>query len=570
MEAADSVLVPGYRLDRYELLCPIASGGMATVWLARLRGKRGFEKLFAIKTIKAELITDPRYHEMFLDEARIASGIEHANVAHILDLGEHAETLYIVMEWVDGEALAKLHRLAMRGGRPLPVGMVLRVVSDACAGLHAAHELADLQGESLHVVHRDVSPQNILVSSAGHAKVIDFGVAKATRRGAGDTQSGVVKGKIRYMSPEQVAGRPMDRRADVWALGICLHELLDGRPPYDELSDIEVVRFLMGDSPAPSWDRASLPAPVRAVLAQALAPNPDERFPTAAAMRRALEDAITELGGTTTDDVAEHVRKAFPELEAKRKDTVAKALAAAEAREQGRSVVGRLPGAADPAAEGELGLAPTVIGAPDEVSDPAIEKPGASSRSTGGATLSESVVVPRRGGGAGKWVALFVVAFGIVGALFVWPGKERLQAMLAGGPEVPASAIAPAASTSAPPSAVTLSSAAPSPSGAPSSSAGARKDAGAAVAPPPADAGAEAAASFASQWVAVRGEDGVIEWVRRDAGATAVASSTAPAASGSVAPAASASHAPSAQPPAPHAPDAASARSAGAPTPPSN
>src|SRR5215470_11209016 len=134
MDDAESVLVSGYRLDRFELLCPIASGGMASVWLAQLRGKRGFEKLFAVKTIKTELTTDSRFQEMFLDEARIASGIQHPNVAQILDLGEQDDILYIVMEWVDGDSLAKVRTLAKKARAPLPLGIILRVMSDACAG----------------------------------------------------------------------------------------------------------------------------------------------------------------------------------------------------------------------------------------------------------------------------------------------------------------------------------------------------------------------------------------------------------------------------------------------------
>src|SRR5580693_3717277 len=167
MEVAESVLRAGDWLDRYELLCPIASGGMATVWLARLRGKRGFEKLFAIKTIRTELVDDPRFQEMFLDEARLASGIQHPNVAQILDLGEQEDVLFIVMEWVDGDSLAKIRKLLARLGSRLPVGIVLRVLADACAGLHAAHEMRDDQSEALEIVHRDVSPQNILVSMSG-------------------------------------------------------------------------------------------------------------------------------------------------------------------------------------------------------------------------------------------------------------------------------------------------------------------------------------------------------------------------------------------------------------------
>src|SRR6478672_8206672 len=152
MDSPESTLIPGFRLDRYELLCPIASGGMASVWLAQLRGKRGFEKLFAIKTIKTELIDDPAFQEMFLDEARIASGIQHPHVAQILDLGEQGDILYIVMEWVDGDSLAKIRKLAAKRGATVPLGISLRVIADACGGLHAAHKLQDVSGKSLGIV----------------------------------------------------------------------------------------------------------------------------------------------------------------------------------------------------------------------------------------------------------------------------------------------------------------------------------------------------------------------------------------------------------------------------------
>src|ERR1700722_12725060 len=149
MDAVESALRAGYRLDRYELLCPLATGGMATVWLARLRGKRGFEKLFAIKTIRAELSDDPHFEEMFLDEAHIAAGIQHPNVANILDLGEKEGVLYLVMEWVDGDSLAKVRKFAAKAGVRIPLGLSLRIIADACAGLHAAHELKDDSGAEL-------------------------------------------------------------------------------------------------------------------------------------------------------------------------------------------------------------------------------------------------------------------------------------------------------------------------------------------------------------------------------------------------------------------------------------
>jgi serine/threonine-protein kinase len=365
MDAAENVLRAGDKLDRYELLCPIASGGMATVWLARLRGKRGFEKLFAIKTIRTELVEDPRFQEMFLDEARIASGIQHPNVAQIIDLGEANDVLFIVMEWVDGDSLAKIRKLALRRATELPVGVALRALADAGAGLHAAHELRDSRGGPLGIVHRDVSPQNLLVSTAGSVKVIDFGIAKSQNRSQGETGTGVVKGKIQYMAPEQVKkGRTVDRRTDVWALGVCLHELVAGRPPYGGDDDVEVIRKLLHDEPPLLAE--GLPEPVARILARSIAMDPDDRFPTAAGLQRALESAMKELGEpTTSDDVGSFLRATFPELEDRRRRLVTQAVEAAQERHSHPALGSASAG--DATAD-EVAFAPTVIS--DETSAP--------------------------------------------------------------------------------------------------------------------------------------------------------------------------------------------------------
>jgi serine/threonine-protein kinase len=479
-------LQPGYRLDRYELLCPIATGGMAVVWLARLRGKRGFEKLFAVKTIKTELIHDLRFQEMFLDEARIASGIQHPNVAQILDLGEQDDVLYIVMEWVDGDSLARVRKLAPKRGTSLPLGVTLRVIADACAGLHAAHQLRDVKGKSLDIVHRDVSPQNILISSAGSVRVIDFGIAKATNRSAGDTRSGIIKGKIHYMAPEQAAGRAIDRRVDIWSIGVCLYELVMGKLPFDGDSDVDVVRRLLSEEPAPRAD-ASVPAPVADVIASSLARDPSARFLTAAAMQRAIETVIDKLAlPATNEDVAEFLHAHFSDLADQRRAMVENAIEAAQARDAGAAQAQPVGNAR---ANEDVGFAPTILsdrdGAKGDGAAPT-RRGGQAARPSpppakeeskltlGSAALEMEEVrgLPKRRG----WVwAVAIVCLG-AGGWYGWrgPAGARVRALLAPPPQTvaapqpapppvvthaPIAAPAPAASVAAP-----IASLAPTPS----------------------------------------------------------------------------------------------------------
>ncbi|HEY6462332.1 MAG TPA: serine/threonine-protein kinase, partial [Polyangiaceae bacterium] len=295
-DAPAGALEPGARLDAYELLGLVAHGGMANVWIARQRMKHGLETMVAVKTILPELSLDPAFQAMFLDEARIACRVDHANVARLLDVGEARGHAYIVMEYVAGESLSRLRRTMIRDGEVVPLAVALRVTSDLCAALHAAHELTDVEGQPLHVVHRDVSPQNVLLSDSGVVKLIDFGVAKARDRFAAETSAGFAKGKARYMAPEQSEGGPIDRRADVWGAGAVLYELLAGRTPFDGPNDAAIFRALLAGTapvdPLPSTVRE----PVRVLVHRALERSPEARFPTARAMRDAIEDAMDALG----------------------------------------------------------------------------------------------------------------------------------------------------------------------------------------------------------------------------------------------------------------------------------
>jgi serine/threonine-protein kinase len=201
---------PGQTVGRYEFLVPIAQGGMAAVWAARQRGSRGFTKTVAVKTMLPSISDDPRFEQMFLDEARIASRIRHPNVAEILDLGEQDDVLYLVMEWIDGEPLSLVRHTAVENA-PFPLPIAVKIVIDACSGLHAAHELLDEESRLIGLVHRDISPQNILIGYDGVVKLVDFGVAKTAGRTAETTHAGQVKGKPPYMSPEQALSTSLPR-----------------------------------------------------------------------------------------------------------------------------------------------------------------------------------------------------------------------------------------------------------------------------------------------------------------------------------------------------------------------
>jgi serine/threonine-protein kinase len=322
-------LEPGQWLDRYQLLARLAAGGMASIWLGRLTGKHGFERLVAVKTMLPELAHAPLFRTMLLDEARIASGIHHANVAEILDVGEERGILYIVMEWVEGDSLSTMHRALVKEHHTMPLPVVLRVCADACRGLHAAHELRNREGHPLHVVHRDVSPQNILVGRDGVAKVIDFGIAKARERLAGSTTGGVgmIKGKARFMAPEQALADDVDRRADIWAMGAVLQYLLTGSTPYAGSTDVDTLARIVG-AEAPDPLPPHIPPVAARVVERALAWRPDDRYATAEELATALDHALVQMWRpTSVGDVTSFVASALPGLAERRKRIIDRALA---------------------------------------------------------------------------------------------------------------------------------------------------------------------------------------------------------------------------------------------------
>jgi len=324
-------LAPGIVLGRYELLLPIAQGGMATVWAARQKGSRGFSKTVAVKTMLPNLSEDPAFEQMFLDEAAIASKIHHPNVAEILDLGEQDEILYLVMEWVDGESLSALSKQTKKLEMDIPLRIALKIVAQACAGLHAAHELRDENETLVELVHRDVSPQNVLVASSGLVKLVDFGVAKALGR-SGATSVGQLKGKVPYMSPEQTRGQDLDRRTDTFAMGSVLYRVVTGIHPFIDDNDIKTMRNIATrPTIRPRVKNPKLPAELEAVIMKALEKTPAKRFQTAAEMELEIDKVLALLGGpVSTEEVGAFVRSTLAERDQKRRAALRDAVRAAD------------------------------------------------------------------------------------------------------------------------------------------------------------------------------------------------------------------------------------------------
>jgi serine/threonine-protein kinase len=308
-----------YFLGRYRVVDEIGVGGMASVHLARMDGPGGFQKWIAIKRIHAHLVEDESFIQMFLDEARVAARISHPNVATVFELGKHEDTYWIAMEYLHGEPLREVMRRTEELGAPMPPEIACRIIADAGEGLHAAHELLGPNGEKLNLVHRDVTPHNLFVTYDGNTKVVDFGIAKFSSRMA-STRAGTLKGKLAYMSPEQVGNEQLDRRTDIFALGVVLWELTTGQRLFRMESDLDTLAKVQEcNVPRPTTIIRGYPIDLEKIVMKALAKNKNERFRTARELSRALQSLLMKRGlFIASDEVSSYVHSIFGERIQKR------------------------------------------------------------------------------------------------------------------------------------------------------------------------------------------------------------------------------------------------------------
>ncbi len=317
------------KIGRYDVAGLLATGGMAELFLASQSGPSGFERPVVIKRILPHLAREQSFRDMFLDEARLVVNIRHPNVVQVHELGDDRGEIFLVMEYLEGESLSMVSKRLSQVGETLPPRAVAHILAEACAGLHAAHELTNA-GRSLGLVHRDVSPHNLFILYSGQAKVIDFGIAKSGDR-TSKTQTGTVKGKFAYMAPEQVKAEDVDRRADVFALGVILHELLTGKPLFARANDLLVMQAVcLEPVPPPSAFCAEVDPELERIAMKALSRSREERYPTAQAMRRELVTALQRLSAESEspeladEELASVMRAHFADRVARKAEMLAR------------------------------------------------------------------------------------------------------------------------------------------------------------------------------------------------------------------------------------------------------
>ena len=323
METASSPL----QLGKYSLIAEIARGGMGIVYLAKMNGPAGFQKLAVVKELKPDLGEDDKFANMFLDEARLCARLNHRNIVQTNEVGEDGGRFFMAMEYLDGRTLQST-RSRLKGPKALSPAMLVRIACEALSGLHYAHELADYDGRALGIVHRDVSPHNIFITYDGQVKVLDFGVAKASAN-TQETEVGMLKGRVVCMSPEHVSNDRIDRRADVFSMGVLLREALTSQRVWGSLGEMEVVRELLARRIPPLPVDADLPLELREVIERAMAPAREDRFATALEMRKTLEtwlvrvdpgNALSKLGDILAAEFADQRERVKATIEARTRE----------------------------------------------------------------------------------------------------------------------------------------------------------------------------------------------------------------------------------------------------------
>ncbi len=382
------------QIGRYHVVGHLASGGMAEILLGKLFGPSGFERPVVIKRILPHLVRNAELRSMFLDEARVVARIQHPNVVHVQELGESDDELFMVMEYLEGESVLSLLRRSLSKHEMVPAALAAHIVAQSCAGLHAAHELTDAAGEPLGLVHRDVSPSNVFVTYAGAVKLLDFGIAKFAERKT-DTEAGTLKGKFAYMSPEQCLAAPLDRRSDVFSLGIVLFEMVSARRLFARENSLLTMKAITEQS-IPSLAKVAphCPAGIAAVCDRALQRQPEDRYQTAAEMRRALLEAMRDASFHEVPDeaLAGLMSGLFPDRIEQKQDLLRRVVAGSE--------ITQLPGA-DVDSSVEL---PTV---------------GVSQLSH-----TSALALPARRRRKSLWVAAVLLVGGGIGAVLAFQGAE--------------------------------------------------------------------------------------------------------------------------------------------------
>jgi serine/threonine protein kinase len=299
------------QLGRYRLIAELAHGGMGDVYLGAAQGPAGFSKLMVIKVLRPALADDEQFLVMFLEEARLAARLNHPNVVQTVEVGNEGRQYFLAMEYLEGQSLQRLRQRVAKD-HPFPLGPHLRMLIEALNGLHYAHELVDIDGRALNIVHRDATPHNIFVTYDGQVKLVDFGIAKAMDSSL-ETRTGELKGKIGYMPPEQASAERVDRRADVFAMGVMVWEAAVGRRLWKGLNEVSIMHELvMGKIPTAREVDPRVPSELDKICRRALATRPDDRYATAADFAADLERFLVNIGDrTTTRDVARIVTDAF-------------------------------------------------------------------------------------------------------------------------------------------------------------------------------------------------------------------------------------------------------------------